>query len=150
MLTVIQRVTHANVRVNDISIGEIKQGIVALLAIKQGDSEAEAQQLIDRILSYRIFTDEKDKMNLSLKDIKGGLLLIPQFTLAADTKKGARPSFAPAASPAIAKPLFEFAAHYARQQHGNVAWGEFAADMQVSLCNDGPATFILNTDNHGG
>lgn len=150
MLTVIQRVTHAHVCVNDRTIGEIKQGIVALLAIKKDDSETEAKQLIDRILSYRIFADDAGKMNLSLKDIRGGLLLIPQFTLAADTKKGARPSFTPAAPPAVAKPLFEFAVRYAKQQYNNIACGEFAADMQVSLCNDGPVTFTLKTHNDNG
>lgn len=150
MLTVIQRVTHAHVCVNDRTIGEIEQGIVALLAIKKDDSETEAKQLIDRILSYRIFADDAGKMNLSLKDIRGGLLLIPQFTLAADTKKGARPSFTPAAPPAMAKPLFEFAVRYAKQQYNNIACGEFAADMQVSLCNDGPVTFTLKTHNDNG
>ena len=147
MLTVIQRVTHANVCVNDCTIGEIKQGIVALLSIQKGDSETEAKQLIDRILSYRIFADKTGKMNLSVRDINGGLLLIPQFTLAADTRKGARPSFTPAAPPSLSKPLFEFATHYAKQQHDKISCGEFGADMQVSLCNDGPVTFALNTQN---
>lgn len=147
MLTVIQRVTHANVSVNECIIGEIKQGIVALLAIKKDDGETEAKQLIDRILSYRIFADKVGKMNLSIRDINGGLLLIPQFTLAADTKKGARPSFTPAAPATLSKPLFEFAVHYAKQQHDKISCGKFGADMQVSLCNDGPVTFALNTQN---
>jgi len=147
MLTVIQRVTHANVLVDGSIIGEIKQGIVALLAIEKGDSETEVKQLVDRILSYRIFADADDKMNLSVKDINGGLLLIPQFTLAANTKKGTRPSFTPAAIPTVSKPLFEFAIRYAQQQYGNISSGEFGADMQVSLCNDGPVTFTLKTHN---
>jgi len=147
MLTVIQRVTHARVTVDQQLIGEIKQGIVALFAIEKLDSEAEAEQLIERILNYRIFADNDDKMNLSLRDINGGLLLIPQFTLAANTKKGNRPSFSTAAPPAQAQGLFEFALHYAHQQHSQVASGLFGADMQVSLCNDGPVTFTLKTSN---
>lgn len=146
MLTAIQRVTHGNVMVNDLVIGEIKQGIVALIAIEKTDAKTHAKQLIDRILNYRIFADDNDKMNLSLRDINGGLLLIPQFTLAADTRKGTRPSFTPSAPPSIAKPLFKFVTHYAKQQHGPVACGEFGADMQVSLCNDGPVTFNLKTN----
>jgi len=146
MLTVIQRVSHANVIVNGQVIGEISQGIVALLAIEKEDSETQAKQLIERILSYRIFADQNDKMNLSLSDINGGLLLIPQFTLAADTKKGSRPSFTSAAPPSTAQPLFEFTAQYAKQRHPVVSLGEFGADMQVSLCNDGPVTFTLSTN----
>ncbi len=145
MLTVIQRVSHANVRVNNNVIGEITQGIIALLAIEKGDSEAHAKQLIDKILGYRVFADENDKMNLSLRHIGGGLLLIPQFTLAADTRKGTRPSFTSAQHPSISLPLFNFAVQYAKQQHKLVAIGEFGADMQVSLCNDGPVTFTLKT-----
>ncbi|ORU94156.1 MAG: D-tyrosyl-tRNA(Tyr) deacylase [Cycloclasticus sp. symbiont of Bathymodiolus heckerae] len=147
MLTVIQRVTHASVSVNDIVIGNIDQGIVALLAIEKEDGEEHAKQLIDRIINYRIFPDQDDKMNLSLRNINGGLLLIPQFTLAADTQKGTRPSFTPAAHPRIAKPLFDFTVEYAAQQHPLIACGEFGADMQVSLCNDGPVTFTLKTKN---
>jgi len=145
MLTVIQRVTHGNVSVNNAVIGEIQQGIVALLAIEKGDGEAQAKQLIDRILNYRIFSDDNDKMNLSLSNIKGGLLLVPQFTLAANTQKGTRPSFTPAEHPSIAQPLFNFAVEYAKQQHSKVSCGQFGADMQVSLCNDGPVTFTLKT-----
>lgn len=145
MLTVIQRVSHANVVVNGQIIGEINQGIVALLAVEKEDGETQAKQLIDRILNYRIFADHDDKMNLSLSDINGGLLLIPQFTLAANTTKGNRPSFTSAAPPSIAQPLFEFSAQYAKQQHPAVSLGEFGADMQVSLCNDGPVTFTLST-----
>tara|TARA_R110002072_G_scaffold157710_4_gene308376 strand:+ start:65 stop:553 length:489 start_codon:yes stop_codon:yes gene_type:complete len=150
MLTVIQRVTYAKVTVNDCLIGKIGQGIVALVAIKENDSETEAKQLIDRILSYRIFADKNGKMNLSLKDINGGLLLIPQFTLAANTKKGARPSFSCVAAPQLSKPLFEFTTRYAKQQYAAVSCGEFAADMQVTLCNDGPVTFTLKTRNEDG
>jgi len=150
MLSVIQRVTHANITVNGRIIGEINQGIVALVAIKNRDSEIEAKQLIDRILSYRIFADTVGKMNLSIRDINGGLLLIPQFTLAADTKKGARPSFTPAAPPSLSKPLFDFAVQYAKQQYDKISCGEFGADMQVSLCNDGPVTFTLKTKNENG
>lgn len=149
MLTVIQRVTHANVAVDGQIIGEIRQGIVALLAIERDDGEKECKQLIDRILRYRIFADSDDKMNLSLRDINGGLLLIPQFTLAADTKKGNRPSFTPAAAPAIANALFDIATQYAKQQHQAVASGQFGADMQVSLCNDGPVTFTLTSTKRG-
>ena len=150
MLSVIQRVTHANITVDGRIIGEINQGIVALVAIKNGDSEIEAKQLIDRILSYRIFADKVGKINLSIKEINGGLLLIPQFTLAADTKKGARPSFTPAAPPSLSKPLFDFAVQYAKQQYDKISCGEFGADMQVSLCNDGPVTFTLKTKNENG
>ncbi|HIG78812.1 MAG TPA: D-tyrosyl-tRNA(Tyr) deacylase [Cycloclasticus sp.] len=147
MLTVIQRVTQAKVVVDGNTIGEIQQGIVALLAIEKGDGEREAKQLIERVLNYRIFADENDKMNLSLRDISGGLLLIPQFTLAADTKKGNRPSFTAAAAPSIASALFDFATHYAKQHHNHIASGQFAANMQVSLCNDGPVTFTLTSNN---
>lgn len=146
MLTVIQRVTHANVTVNNSVIGEINQGIVALLAFEKEDNETHVKQLIDRILNYRIFADQADKMNLSLRDISGGLLLIPQFTLAANTRKGTRPSFTPAAAPNVASPLFDFSVQYAKQQHSTTACGQFAADMQVLLCNDGPVTFTLQSD----
>jgi len=147
MLTVIQRVTHANVTVNQQLIGEIEQGIVALFAIEKLDNEADAKQLIERILNYRIFADSDDKMNLSLRDINGGLLLIPQFTLAANTKKGNRPSFSTAAPPTQAQTLFEFALNYAQQQHSLISSGLFGADMKVSLCNDGPVTFTLKSSN---
>lgn len=145
MLTIIQRVTHANVVVDNVVIGDIKHGIVALLAIEKKDGEAEAKKLIERVLNYRIFADANDKMNLSLRDVSGGLLLIPQFTLAADTSKGTRPSFTSSAPPGLAEPLFEFAAQYAKQFHPTVACGKFGADMQLSLCNDGPVTFTLRT-----
>ncbi|PCI17717.1 MAG: D-tyrosyl-tRNA(Tyr) deacylase [Piscirickettsiaceae bacterium] len=148
MLAVIQRVTHANVVVNNNNIGAIQQGIVALLAVEKGDGETQVKQLINRILKYRIFADSDDKMNLSLLDIGGGLLLVPQFTLAADTKKGTRPSFTPAAPPSIARPLFNYAISHARQLHTNIACGEFGTDMQVSLCNDGPVTFILKSNSN--
>ncbi|MBL4783663.1 MAG: D-tyrosyl-tRNA(Tyr) deacylase [Porticoccaceae bacterium] len=148
MLTVIQRVTHANVVINKEVFGGIQRGIVALWAIEKGDTETQATKLIDRLLNYRIFADGNGKMNLSLNDINGGLLLIPQFTLAADTNKGTRPSFASAAAPTLAQPLFEYTVEYAKRQHTDVACGQFAADMQVSLCNDGPVTFTLRITNH--
>jgi D-tyrosyl-tRNA(Tyr) deacylase len=145
MLTVIQRVSNANVVVNNIVIGEIQKGIVALIGIEKGDTEIQAQQLVDKILAYRIFADDNDKMNLSLCDVNGGLLLIPQFTLAADTQKGTRPSFTSSAPPDIAKPSFEYVVHYAKQVHHTVSCGKFAADMDVTLCNNGPITFTLKT-----
>ncbi|MEW5010251.1 MAG: D-aminoacyl-tRNA deacylase [Cycloclasticus sp.] len=147
MLTVIQRVSHANVVVDQQQIAQIQQGIVALFAVEKHDMEANAEQLIERILNYRIFADADDKMNLSLRDIGGGLLLIPQFTLAANTNKGNRPSFSAAAPPASAKVLFEFALQYAQQLHPQVASGQFGAEMQVSLCNNGPVTFTLSSKN---
>lgn len=143
MLTVIQRVLNASVKVDGQIIGQIDQGILALIAFEKGDTPAQAEQLIERILSYRIFADSDDKMNLSLRDIAAGLLLVPQFTLAANTQKGLRPSFTPAAPPAIANTLFTHARQYAHEQHKLVQSGQFAADMQVNLCNDGPVTFIL-------
>ncbi|ORU91870.1 MAG: D-tyrosyl-tRNA(Tyr) deacylase [Cycloclasticus sp. symbiont of Poecilosclerida sp. M] len=145
MLTVIQRVTSAHVVVGNETIGEIKTGLVALLAIEKGDTKEQAKQLIDRVLAYRIFADQEGKMNLSLRDINGGLLLIPQFTLAANTTKGNRPSFTPAETPTIAMPLFEQTLSYAKAQHTCVAGSRFGTDMQVNLSNDGPVTFILRT-----
>jgi D-aminoacyl-tRNA deacylase len=148
MLTVIQRVTTAKVSVNHRIIGEINAGILALVAIEKEDNEKTAQRLLERILSYRIFADNNDRMNLSLKDIQGGLLLVPQFTLAANTDKGNRPSFASAAAPEKGRELFDCLQTLATTTYPFAQFGEFGADMQVSLINDGPVTFTLRT--HAG
>ncbi|NOT85716.1 MAG: D-tyrosyl-tRNA(Tyr) deacylase [Methylococcaceae bacterium] len=143
MISIIQRVTSAKVTVAEKDIGAIHQGILALVAVEPRDTEKEARRLLERILSYRIFADAEGKMNLSLRDIKGGLLLVPQFTLAADTQKGNRPSFTYAASPAQGLILFDYFSQQARENYPTVAFGQFGADMQVSLVNDGPVTFTL-------
>ena len=147
MLALIQRVTSANVVVDGKEIGAISQGILALIGIEKGDTEADARRLCERVLGYRIFSDEQDKMNLNIKDIDGGLLLVPQFTLAADTKKGMRPSFSSAETPELSKKLFEYFCTYCKEQYSQVSLGEFGADMKVSLCNDGPVTFRLQSIN---
>ena len=143
MIALIQRVSEAKVVVNNKNIGEIQQGILALIGIEKDDGEEQVKRLIDKVLTYRIFPDDLDKMNLSLQDIKAGLLLVPQFTLAADTQKGSRPSFSSAASPDIAKKLFNEVVEYAKLKYQSVEIGEFGADMKVSLLNDGPVTFWL-------
>jgi len=145
MLTIIQRVTQANVAVNNITLGEIDQGIMALVAIEKEDTEKEANRLLERILNYRIFADENDKMNLSLRDINGGLLIIPQFTLAANTQSGNRPSFSTAASPEKGLTLYNYFSKLASQKYPSTEFGQFGADMKVSLTNDGPVTFTLRT-----
>lgn len=143
MICLIQRVSHANVVINNDITGQINQGILALVAIEKNDSQQSADKLLKRLLAYRIFTDQNGKMNLSLQDISGGLLLVPQFTLAADTHKGLRPSFAPAASPESSHLLFNYLLKQAKTIHHDTANGVFGADMQVSLTNDGPVTFWL-------
>ncbi|MCF7967150.1 MAG: D-tyrosyl-tRNA(Tyr) deacylase [Methylobacter tundripaludum] len=145
MITIIQRVTTAKVTVNNQDIGKIDTGIMALVAVEKEDSEKDAQRLLERILNYRIFADSDDRMNLSLRDINGGLLLVPQFTLAADTQKGNRPSFISAAPPEKGKELFDYLQNLAKQTHAKVEFGQFGADMQVSLVNNGPVTFTLRT-----
>ena len=145
MITVIQRVTTAKVTVNHQDIGRIDTGIMALVAVEKADTEKDAQRLLERILNYRIFADSDDRMNLSLRDINGGLLLIPQFTLAADTQKGNRPSFISAAPPEKGKELFDYLQQLAKQTYPNVEFGQFGANMQVSLVNNGPVTFTLRT-----
>lgn len=145
MLTIIQRVTLAKVTVNHEIIGQIDKGIMALVAVEKEDSEKDAQRLLERILNYRIFADDNDRMNLSLRDIDGGLLLVPQFTLAADTNSGNRPSFTPAASPEKGRQLFGYLQQLARATYPRVEFGRFGADMQVMLVNDGPVTFTLRT-----
>lgn len=146
MITIIQRVSRAEVSVAGIEIAQIQQGILALLGIEPQDSEKTADRLLERILNYRIFADAEDKMNLSLQDIHGGLLIVPQFTLAADTRKGNRPSFTSAAKPVDGLRLFEYFSAQARACYDQVAFGQFGADMQVSLINDGPVTFTLRID----
>ena len=143
MIALIQRVREASVRVHGSCVGEIGVGILALVAIEKGDTESEAKKLADRLLNYRIFPDATDRMNLSLQDIEGGLLLVSQFTLAADTRKGLRPSFAPAATPYEGLRLFEFLCNLIKGTYPHVSTGQFGADMQVSLINDGPVTFQL-------
>jgi D-tyrosyl-tRNA(Tyr) deacylase len=145
MLTIIQRVTTAKVTVNQQELGKINTGIVALVAVEKNDSEKEAQRLLERILNYRIFADGNGRMNLSLRDINGGLLLIPQFTLAADTNSGNRPSFTSAATPEKGRHLFEYLQQLAKSAYPHVESGQFGADMQVALVNDGPVTFTLRT-----
>lgn len=143
MICLIQRVSEAAVRVNDEVIGQIGPGIMALLGVQRGDSEQQAQRLLERLLAYRIFSDEAGRMNLDVCQAGGGLLLIPQFTLAADTNSGNRPSFTPAAPPAEGQRLFDWFVDAARQKQPNVQCGKFGADMKVSLINDGPVTFWL-------
>lgn len=143
MIALLQRVSEASVRVEGEVIGEIACGLMVLLGVERGDSEAEADRLLERVLGYRVFADEDDKMNLSLRDIQGGLLIVPQFTLPADTRKGTRPSFTPAAPPEEGRRLFDYFASQAANAHPMVETGEFGADMQVALINDGPVTFWL-------
>ena len=145
MISIIQRVTTAKVTVNNQDIGKIDAGILALVAVEKADTQKDAERLLERILNYRIFADVNDRMNLSLRDINGGLLLVPQFTLAADTQKGNRPSFISAAPPEQGQQLFNYLQHHATTLYPNVQFGQFGEDMQVSLINNGPVTFILRT-----
>lgn len=143
MIALLQRVAEASVTVDDQCIGRIARGLMVLLCAERGDSEKEADALLSKLLAYRVFPDADGKMNLSLSQIQGGLLLVPQFTLAADTRSGTRPSFTPAAPPAEASRLFEYTLTKARATHPQVEAGRFGADMQVGLVNDGPVTFWL-------
>ena len=143
MIALIQRVTDAKVVVGCEVAGQIGPGILALIGVEKGDAEAQARRLCERILGYRIFADAGGKMNRSLAEIEGGLLLVPQFTLAADTHKGARPSFSSAAPPQDGQRLFDFLVGAARASHATVGTGVFGADMKVHLVNDGPVTFWL-------
>ena len=143
MIALLQRVSSARVDVGDETVGAIGVGLMVLVGVEKGDTEREADRLLERLLSYRVFPDEAGKMNLSLQDVAGGLLLIPQFTLAADTRKGTRPSFSSAAPPEEGRRLFDYFVQRAGTHHSDVETGEFGADMQVSLTNDGPVTFWL-------
>lgn len=143
MIALLQRVTEASVTVDRQCIGRIGRGLMVLLCAERGDREKEADALLAKLLAYRVFPDADGKMNLSLAQTRGGLLLVPQFTLAADTRSGTRPSFTPAAPPAEASRLFDYALACARAAHAPVEAGRFGADMQVGLVNDGPVTFWL-------
>jgi D-tyrosyl-tRNA(Tyr) deacylase len=146
MLGLIQRVKNASVSVDGAIVGEIQQGILLLLGIQKNDSRETADKLIDKILAYRIFADADNKMNCNVQQIEGGVLVVSQFTLAADTRKGLRPSFSSAAPPAMAEELYDYFVAQMRIKHPQVATGIFAADMQVSLINDGPVTFMLEME----
>ena len=145
MIGFLQRVRSAAVHVDGRCVGEIERGLLVLVGVVRDDGPAEAERLLQRLLGYRVFADEAGRMNRSLSDIGGGLLLVPQFTLAADTRKGSRPSFTPAAPPDQARALFDQLLKMAAEQHPRVASGEFGADMQVSLINDGPVSFWLES-----
>ena len=146
MIGLLQRVSQASVAVEGETVGAVERGILALVCAEPGDTESGAQRLLDRLLGYRVFSDPAGKMNLSLKEVGGGLLLVPQFTLAADTHKGMRPSFTPAAPPADAERLFEYFVARARASYAAVETGRFGAHMQVSLTNDGPVTIWLRVE----
>ncbi|HEU5436919.1 MAG TPA: D-aminoacyl-tRNA deacylase [Telluria sp.] len=143
MIALLQRVSHASVVVDGDTIGAIDAGLLVLLCAEKGDSVKQADALLSKLLAYRVFGDAAGKMNLSVTDTGGGLLLVPQFTLAADTNSGTRPSFTPAAAPADARRLFDHTVEQAILRHPIVATGRFGADMKVSLTNDGPVTFWL-------
>lgn len=143
MIALIQRVTHAEVRIGSRTRGAIQRGILALIGVSRGDDEAAADRLLERVLTYRVFPDSESRMKADLRMIGGGLLLVPQFTLAADTRNGTRAGFSTAAAPDVARQLFDYLLDRARAVHPVVEAGEFGADMQVSLTNDGPVTFWL-------
>lgn len=143
MIGLLQRVTHASVTINGDVVASINKGLLILVGIEKNDTDQHAERLFEKLIAYRVFADNQDKMNLSLKNINGDLLLVPQFTLAADTQKGLRPSFSNAAPPERGKKIFEFLINHACEQFSNVQTGVFGADMQVDLTNDGPVTFWL-------
>lgn len=143
MKGLLQRVSGARVEVGGEIVGSIDQGLLVLVAVEPGDTEAQAAKLLHKLLNYRVFSDADGKMNLSLADVSGGLLLVSQFTLAADTKSGLRPSFSTAAPPAMAEAMFNHLLTQAKKLHPVVESGQFGADMQVHLINDGPVTFLL-------
>lgn len=145
MIALIQRVREARVDVAGEAVGAIGPGVLALVAVVPDDTEARAARLLERILGYRIFGDEAGRMNRSLRDVGGGLLLVSQFTLAADSASGTRPGFSTAAPPELGRRLFEHLVGLARAAHPTVATGRFGADMQVALVNDGPVTFWLES-----
>lgn len=146
MIGLLQRVSQAHVSVGGNEVASIKAGLLVLIGVRPADGPAQAQRLLEQLLSYRVFADERGRMNRSLRDTGGGLLLVPQFTLAADTRSGTRPGFSTAAEPAQARELFEVLVTQARERHPTVGSGVFGADMQVSLTNDGPVTFWLETN----
>jgi D-tyrosyl-tRNA(Tyr) deacylase len=145
MRAVVQRVTRANVTVEREVVGEIEQGLVVLLGVARDDSEADAEYLASKIASLRIFDDEAGKMNLSVKEIAGGILIISQFTLYGDVRRGLRPSWFDAAAPEVAKPLYEFFIAAVRKLLTEVRCGSFQSMMQVELVNDGPVTILLDS-----
>ena len=144
MIALLQRVSEACVIVEDTTIAAIEQGLLVLIGVQAEDDKAVAHRQLERLLNYRVFADEQGKMNLSLRDVRGGLLLVPQFTLAANTRKGRRPSFASAAAPEHGESVFSAMVAAARADTLQVEAGRFGADMQVHLINDGPVTFILD------
>lgn len=143
MKVLVQRVKHASVVVEGNTIGSIDQGLLLFVGIEKHDTKETLERMTNKVLNYRVFGDDEGKMNLSVRDIEGGVLAISQFTLAADTKKGLRPSFSSAAAPAIAQELYEEFLVQLKNQHTLIAEGSFGADMKVSLLNDGPVTFML-------
>jgi D-tyrosyl-tRNA(Tyr) deacylase len=145
MRAVVQRVTRAKVTVDDKLVGEIGKGLVVLLGIARDDTKLDAAYLVEKIFALRIFDDEEGKMNLSLKDVKGGMLIVSQFTLYGDVRRGLRPSWIDAAAPEVAEPLYDFFVRQARMIVSDVATGSFRAMMQVELVNDGPVTILLDS-----
>lgn len=143
MIGLLQRVSEASVRVDGALVGQIGPGLMVLVAVEKGDGDAQAQRLAERLVSYRVFEDQAGRMNLDVRDAAGGLLLVPQFTLAADTRKGNRPSFSGAADPVLGRRLFERLVREVAQRCPRVATGQFGANMSVSLVNQGPVTFTL-------
>ena len=145
MIALLQRVKSARVTVEEQSIGEIGRGLLVFVGVQKGDTEQRASRLLERVLGYRVFPDQDDRMNLSVTDIRGGLLLVSQFTLAADTSKGMRPGFSTAAPPEEGERLYDYFVQLAANKHAVVESGAFGADMQVALVNDGPVTIWLET-----
>lgn len=143
MIALIQRVLHAQVEVDAQTVGAIEHGLLALIGVQRDDGRASCDRLLERVLGYRVFADTEGRMNLNLRDVRGGLLLVSQFTLAADTRTGTRAGFTTAAPPDTARALFEYLLEQARARHSPVATGQFGAHMRVSLVNDGPVTFWL-------
>ncbi len=145
MKALIQRVSQAQVMVGDECTGRIGAGMLVLLGVERDDDQATADKLLGKVLGYRIFSDAEGKMNLNLPQSGGGLLVVSQFTLVADTRKGLRPGFSSGASPALGEQLYDYFVQQAMTRHPEVACGRFGADMQVSLTNDGPVTFMLES-----
>jgi len=146
MIGLLQRVTEARVDIDGETVATIGRGILVLVGIQRSDGRAQADRLLERLLGYRVFPDAQDRMNRSVRDVGGGVLLVPQFTLVADTQKGTRASFTTAADPAESEPIFRYLVDRAHSAHSPVAAGRFGTDMQVSLTNDGPVTFLLHVD----